>query len=483
MKLRIIAIWFIAAFFAVLSGRSQNKPDNACYITNNRIYFKLNKLWSEKEKKEMSGLYNIDSILLIKAFQGNNNFIYDSIPWEVTSIDENNVELSKPVDNPDTSYNPNDVFLLDDKILLKPSILKPIFSAPKPFGVNKFEKEPVITINEGIARFVLQGFPNAGQVYLAGTFNNWSTMQNPMKKSADGWEIHIKLVPGQYLYKYIVDGRWIHDPGNKLKENDWQGGFNSIFYCYNHVFRLKGYGEAKKVFLTGSFNNWNKKELRMIPSPSGWYLPIYLEEGTHAYKFIVDGNWINDPENKIVHADAWGNMNSFMGIGDTLMFRLKGYTTANTVILSGSFNGWSTSELVMNKTDFGWEIPYVLGAGNYEYKFIVDGKWITDPDNPLTSGSGDFVNSCITFKPNYTFKLDKFTEAKSVLVTGSFNGWREDGYPMIKQNDIWILPVSLKPGKYTYKFIVDGQWTIDPTNEYWEENEYGTGNSVLWIEP
>jgi hypothetical protein len=31
--------------------------------------------------------------------------------------------------------------------------------------------------------------------------------------------------------------------------------------------------------------------------------------------------------------------------------------------------------------------------------------------------------------------------------------------------------------------VVDQKWIIDPTNELWEENEYGTGNSVLWIEP
>jgi hypothetical protein len=44
-------------------------------------------------------------------------------------------------------------------------------------------------------------------------------------------------------------------------------------------------------------------------------------------------------------------------------------------------------------------------------------------------------------------------------------------------------PVTLKPGKYTCKFIVDNKWINDPSNDIWEENEYGTGNSVLWIEP
>jgi type 1 glutamine amidotransferase len=128
-------------------------------------------------------------------------------------------------------------------------------------------------------------------------------------------------------------------------------------------------------------------------------------------------------------------------------------------------------------------LPYVIGSGNYEYKFIVDGKWMPDPANPLTTGTGDYMNSVLTFKPNYIFILKQFTEAQNVIVTGSFNGWKEDSYRMVKKGNIWTCPVYLKPGKYTYKFIVDGRWLLDPANDAWEENREGTGNSVLWIEP
>jgi hypothetical protein len=57
-----------------------------------------------------------------------------------------------------------------------------------------------------------------------------------------------------------------------------------------------------------------------------------------------------------------------------------------------------------------------------------------------------------------------------------------DGYSMTKQGGKWIFPISLKPGKYTYKFIVDGAWILDPVNKLYEKNEYDTDNSVLWIE-
>ena len=171
-----------------------------------------------------------------------------------------------------------------------------------------------------------------------------------------------------------------------------------------------------------------------------------------------------------------------MGIGESYLFNLTGFKTAHKVVLSGSFNNWSTNELIMTKTNTGWQLPYILAPGTYEYKFIVDGQWMTDPENPYISNAGGLINSVLIFKPNYTFTLSKFLNASEVLISGSFNGWNKDGYRMYKKNGKWVLPVYLKPGKYLYKFIIDGKWITDPDNKLWEENEYGTGNSVLWID-
>jgi 1,4-alpha-glucan branching enzyme len=151
-------------------------------------------------------------------------------------------------------------------------------------------------------------------------------------------------------------------------------------------------------------------------------------------------------------------------------------------VLTGSFNGWNQTELVMQKTADGWQLPYVIAPGNYEYKFIVDGQWMPDPANPFTTGSGNYTNSFIALKANHIFELDQSPNAKTVIVTGSFNRWNTQGYRMAKEDGKWILPISLKPGKYTYKFIVDGTWIIDPANKLYEQNEYNNYISVLWVE-
>jgi hypothetical protein len=483
MKHKFIICLVTILLSAVQCSYAQNKPDNVCYVNNGRIYFQLDKRWSDTKKKEISALFSLDSLLIEKAFEGKSPFVKDSITWEVTFISVNIVELSKAIPKSEASYNPGDIMLIDDNWMIKPIMAVPVFAPDQKYGLNKFAKDPTITFEDGLAHFYLHGNQKAETVYLSGSFNNWSTSELPMQKTGTGWEASVKINPGKCLYKYIIDGKWKQDMNSLLHENDENGGLNSVVYSYNYVFKLNGYLNSKKVYVSGSFNNWNKKDLKMNQVPGGWSLPIYLADGTYSYKFLADGTWIPDPANTNTRADADGNMNSFIGIGDTMIFKLIGYAKANKVILSGSFNNWNHTELVMNKTADGWELPYVMGGGSYEYKFIVDGKWMPDPANPVTTGQGEYTNSCLVFKPNFTFTLNQFADAKNVIVTGSFNGWNEDSYKMIQKDGAWTYQVFLKPGKYTYKFIVDGKWLIDPANDVWEDNTVGTGNSVLWIEP
>jgi 1,4-alpha-glucan branching enzyme len=58
--------------------------------------------------------------------------------------------------------------------------------------------------------------PQAKKVELGGCFNNWKSSKNPMKKDATGnWKTSLKLKPGRYQYRYLVDGVWqnAQEPG------------------------------------------------------------------------------------------------------------------------------------------------------------------------------------------------------------------------------------------------------------------------------
>ncbi|MEI7983051.1 MAG: alpha/beta hydrolase-fold protein [Bacteroidota bacterium] len=71
--------------------------------------------------------------------------------------------------------------------------------------------------------------PNATAVFLAGEMNNWSPAATPMTKDASGqWTVTLDLAPGQWLYKFVVDGKFISDPDpDALSTPDGQGGMHS----------------------------------------------------------------------------------------------------------------------------------------------------------------------------------------------------------------------------------------------------------------
>lgn len=77
-----------------------------------------------------------------------------------------------------------------------------------------------------------------------------------------------------------------------------------------------------------------------------------------------------------------------------------------------------------------------------------------------------------------SFEL-KAPTAKKVALAGNFNAWKESKL-LLKKSDsgIWKIDVSLKPGRYEYKFVVDGQWVTDPANANTATNSFGTTNSV-----
>lgn len=359
---------------------------------------------------------------------------------------------------------------------------KPGYPAEVKYGVNKFAKATVYELPSGLTRFMLPGFTNVKRVFLSGNFNNWSTLKGLMKKIDGGWVLDIKLEPGVYQYKYIIGGHWTTDRNNLLEADDGAGNINSVFYKYNYTFKLKGYASAHRVMVAGDFNNWDANELVMDKNGNTWEKQLFLSDGKHDYRFLADGKWIADPENPVKEKNKNDGFNSILNLGETVQFKLKGHNGAKSVYVAGDFNDWKPNELRLEKIQGTWTLPMVLTAGNYGYKFIVDGKWITDPLNSNYAVEKHETNSFLSVKPTHTFKLKGYYGAKSVKLSGSFNNWDEDGYILGHKGDEWTISLYLKPGKYLYKFIVDGQWIRDPDNKYWEQNEYNNGNSVLWIE-
>lgn len=73
-------------------------------------------------------------------------------------------------------------------------------------------------------------------------------------------------------------------------------------------------------------------------------------------------------------------------------------------------------------------------------------------------------------------------QARRVNLAGSFNNWdtkRTSAKKDLQGN--WVIRMSLKPGRYEYKFLVDGKWVNDPNCGSCVPNSFGTHNCIMEI--
>ncbi len=98
--------------------------------------------------------------------------------------------------------------------------------------VDKFYRDAEAMISRSkpvLVNFSLNS-PDARHVYVVGDFNGWALDdKSRLDRDGDsGWKKSVTLKPGRYRYKFVVDGRWIHDPDNPDREDNIFGNYDSI---------------------------------------------------------------------------------------------------------------------------------------------------------------------------------------------------------------------------------------------------------------
>jgi 1,4-alpha-glucan branching enzyme len=84
-------------------------------------------------------------------------------------------------------------------------------------------------------------------------------------------------------------------------------------------------------------------------------------------------------------------------------------------------------------------------------------------------------------KQKVTFSY-KAPEAKAVLLAGDFTGWQQAPLSMKKDKaGLWKKSISLPPGRYEYRLLVDGDWQDDPGCPTRQPNQFGGENCVCVV--
>ena len=273
---------------------------------------------------------------------------------------------------------------------------------------------------------------------------------------------------------------------------------------------------AENVGVAGEFSNWNI--LPMAKGENGkWTKTLYLKPGNYGYKFVINGDWKLDPNNP-ARKTVNDIENSAITVGSpppAASPALAGnpsatfsYTnpSAKTVHVAGEFNKWldnvegkvtGKSEWQMQKdADGKWKLTTQLAPGRYKFKYVIDGgeKWEQDPALPASSDGNSLIEVKALGLPaptpapaaggaQVTFTYADPT-AKAVFLAGQFNNWSPTATPLHKDDSgLWTASVPLKPGRYQYKFVVDSDWRLDPSNPDSTDDGAGNMNSIKTVAP
>jgi len=73
--------------------------------------------------------------------------------------------------------------------------------------------------------------------------------------------------------------------------------------------------------------------------------------------------------------------------------------------------------------------------------------------------------------------------ALDIHLVGDFNHWKINDESRLAKHDDgrWEKKMGLTPGRYKYKFVVDGEWLVDNGNQDREQNSFGTFDSIMKI--
>lgn len=288
----------------VLSG--QNVPYSLCEINGEDVFIKFSESCIDSDDEACMALAEFKDYKLADVIKSGLMITWEKDGWTLQKTGASTYQLHKKLHHFDRTFNLEDKFKIDISYWNFP------VSERAKQGSSDIIDEPARVSPNGNVEFKLKGKSNAKQVILSGSFNDWHEQEIKMVRVGDEWKIRMKMPPGIYEYKFIIDGDWITDPGNPYTVQNQHYTFNSILVVgKEEQFFLKGYTNAKTVALSGSFNNWDSKGVRCMKTKDGWKITQKLPPGKHYYKFIIDGhNWITDPSNSLQERDEGLNINS-----------------------------------------------------------------------------------------------------------------------------------------------------------------------------
>lgn len=248
------------------------------------------------------------------------------------------------------------------------------------------------------------GKKNYRNVQLAGQMNDWNPRACWLVKTDSLWETNLRLYPGNYQYRLVIDGQWGLDPGNQESVPNGSGGYNSLLRAGNPddpglPFLHTKSTEKKDILIGGVtgeteiFAFWNNYQLPgnfLQTDSAGLHITIPAAAGSEEKSFIR----------------VWG-------------FNKKGLSNDLLIPLANGKVIRSTSDL--NRHDLRSMIIYFLMVDRFYNGDTTNDSPVADPEiDPRVNYQGGDLKGVI-------FQLD------------------DEYFNSLGVNTIWISPITQNP--------------------------------------
>ncbi len=260
---------------------------------------------------------------------------------------------------------------------------------------------------------------------------------------------------------------------------------------------------VKQVNVAGQFNGWNTTShpLREV-TPGRFELFVNLPSGVHPYKFVVDGEWTQDPENPDNADDGSGSLNSITRVSASdrgeppVVFAESGDAEKFVFRVTGGADGIKQVSSVLQRPDgTSVTVPHQIedSTVTVAVEDAAEGSWIRVI---VADGRGNVSNAArAPVRPLKNFQwqdgiiyyafTDRFANGDKAndrpvedervkppanYQGGDFQGIRqkiEEGYFRdLGVNVLWLAPLNRNP---------DGAW-----QEYLPPYRFYTGYHGYW---